>query len=109
MKTKNKTLIIVAVSLLTMAFLFPVYAQTQNGIMQQDRDQDCDPAGPATRAYGDNAQNPEEDLTVTEETSEQPGECNCQNEDCQQFQYQNQHQHQYQYQYQYRYGQEEQD
>ena len=99
----------VAVALLAMAFLFPVYAQTQSGIMEQDRDQECTPEGPATRSYGENAQNPEEDLSTTEETSEQTQtreqlrECNCESEDCEQFQYQ------HQYQYQFRFGQEEQD
>ena len=108
MKSK-KGLIIVAVTLLTMAFLLPVYAQSQSGILQQDRDRECEPEGPATRTYGENAQNPEEDLATSEENSEQTQiteqlrECNCENEDCEQYQYQ------YQYHYQYRYGQEEQD
>lgn len=121
MKNKNKVLIIVAVSLLTMAFLLPVYAQSQSGIMQQDRDQDCTPEGPATRAYGEEPpvqareekpQELSEEETLEEEedpiqeqtqTNEQLRECNCENEDCEQYRYQDQHQ------YQYRYGQEEQD
>lgn len=109
MRNKKKGLTLVAVALLVMAFLFPVYAQTQSGTMQQDRDQECTPEGPATRSYGENAQNPEGGLSATEETPEQTQtgeqlrECNCENEDCEQYQYQHQYQHQYGY------GQEEQD
>ena len=121
MKSKNKGLIIVAVALLTMAFLLPVYAQNQNGILQQDRDQDCEPQGPATRAYGEEPpiqaqeEKPEElseeekgeelETPVQEQTQtkEQLRECDCENEDCEKNQYK------YQYQYQYRSGQEEQD
>ena len=107
MKNKNKCLIIVTVALLTMAFLLPVYAQSQNGILQQDRDQECDPQGPATRSYGEDAQNPEGDLSAAEETpdqtqtTEQLRDCGCENEDCEQYQYQ--------YQHQYQHGQEKQD
>ena len=114
----KKGLIIAVVALLTMAFLIPVYAQSQNGIMEPDRDQECEPKGPATRAYGEEppAQAQEEKPEVSEETleevegpiqeqtREQLGDCNCENEDCEEYQYQYQHQHQYQY----RHGQEEQ-
>jgi hypothetical protein len=53
MNIKNSGPMIAAVSLLTMAFLLPVYAQSQSGVMQQDRDQDCTPKGSANRAYGE--------------------------------------------------------
>lgn len=108
MKNK-KGLTVVALALLAMTFLFPVYAQTQSGILQQDRDQECIPEGSATRTYGENAQDPEGDLFTSEETSEQTQtreqlrECNCENEDCEQYQYQ------YQYQHQHQHGLEEQD
>jgi hypothetical protein len=121
MKNKNKGFIIVAVALLTIAFLLPVYAQSQSGIMQQDRDQNCSPEGPATRAYGEDPpvqaqEEKTEELSEEEtfeevetpiqeqtQTMEQLRNCNCENEDCEQYPYQ------YQYQYQYRHGQEEQD
>ena len=105
MKNKNKVLIIATVALLTMAILLPVYAQTQSGVMQQDRDQDCDPQGPATRSYGEDSQNPENELSETEpaqaptQTGEQLRECICENEDCDEYRYQ--------YQHQYQHGQEE--
>ena len=101
MKNKNKCLIIVTVALLTMAFLLPVYAQSQNGILQRDRDQECAPQGPATRSYGEDTQNPEGDPSAVEETPEQTHtaeqlrECDCENEDCEEYQYQYQHQFQH--------------
>jgi superfamily I DNA/RNA helicase len=55
-----------------MAFLVPAYAQTQSGILQQDRDQDCIPEGPATRAYGEPpTQAQEEKPEVSEEELEE--------------------------------------
>jgi len=120
MKNK-KGLIIIAVALLTMAFLLPVYAQSQSGILQQDREQDCPPEGSATRAYGEEPpiqaqEEKSEELSDEEtvekvetpiqeqtQTKEQLRDCSCENEDCEEYQYQ------YQYQHQYRYGQEEQD
>ena len=114
---KNKGLIIAAVCFLAMAFLVPAYAQTQSGILQQDRDQDCIPEGPATRAYGEpptqaqeekpevsEEETLEEDTTTIQEqtqTQEQLKDCDCENEDCQQYQYQ------FQYQEKYRNGQKE--
>ena len=116
LKNKNKGLIIAAVCFLAMAFLVPVYAQNQSGAMQQDRDQDCTPEGPATRAYGEEqpTQAQEEKTEASEEevleaakdpiqeqtqTRERIRDCNCENEDCEEYQYQ--------YQYQYQYEQEE--
>jgi len=121
MKIKRKGMIIVAVALLMMAVLVPVYAQSQNGTLQQDRDQDCTPQGPAVRAYGEDspvqaqeekpeglseetleeAETPIQEQTRTQEQLSncdcENEECNCGNEDCEQ----------YHYQYQYRYGQGE--
>ena len=122
MKIKSKGLIIGSVALLMLAVIVPVYAQSQNGILQQDRDQDCTPQGPATRAYeedppvqaqeekteGLSEENLEEAETPLQEqtqTQEQLRDCTCENEDCEQYQYQYQHLEQYQYQH----GQEEQD
>ena len=116
LKNKNKGLILAAVCFLAMAFLVPVYAQTQSGALQQDRDQDCIPEGPATRAYGEEppTQAREEKPGVFEEealealedpiqeqtrTRERIRNCNCENEGCDEYQYQ--------YQYQYQYEQEE--
>ena len=114
-------MIIVAIAMLMMSVLVPAYAQSQNGIMQQDRDQTCDPEGPATRAYGEEPpiqareekpeeQPEEETLEVVEDpvqeqtqeqtqNREQSKDSECENEDCEQYQYQ--------YQYQYQHGQEE--
>jgi hypothetical protein len=118
-KNMNKGLIIAAVCFLAMALLVPVYAQTQSGILQQDRDQDCIPEGPATRGYEEEppvqaqVEKPEElaeeetleeDATSIQEqsqTQEQLKDCDCGNEDCEQYQYQ------FQYQDKYRSGQEE--
>ena len=116
LKNRNKGLIVAAVCFLAMAFLVPAYAQNQSGDLQQDRDQDCIPEGPATRAYGDEppTQAQEEKPEVSEEealeavedplqeqtrTRERIRNCNYENEDCEEYQYQ--------YQYQYQYGQEE--
>ena len=120
MKTKNKGLIIVAVALLTMAFLLPVYAQTQNGTPIQDRDQICEPQGPATRAYGEETpvQTQEKKEGLSEialgeaetpiqqqtQTQEQLNNCHCENEECN---CENEECEQYQYQFQYQYGQGE--
>ena len=124
MKIQKKGLIIVAVTLLILAVIVPVYALgEQSGIMKQDRETDCEPVGPATRAWGDDPpiraqeEKPEElsEEEIIEETEtpiqeqtqtqEQLRDCNCENEDCEQYQYQYQHQKQYQYQH----GQEEED
>jgi hypothetical protein len=119
LKNKNKWLMLAAVCFLAMAFLFPVYAQSQSGVLQQDRDQDCIPEGPATRAYGEEppkqAQeekpaevSQEEVLEAVEDPMQEQAQtrerlryCNCENEDCQENQYQ------YQYEYQYQCEQEE--
>jgi len=117
LKNKNKGLILAGVCFLAMAFLVPVYAQTQSGALQQDRDQDCIPEGPATRAYGEEPpiqareEKPEkvseeealEEESIKEQTQtrERLRYCNCENEDCEAYQ------HQYQYKYQYRYEQED--
>jgi hypothetical protein len=120
MKIKRKGLITAVVALLMIAVIVPVYAQSQSGIMQQDRDQDCTLQGPATRAYGEEPpvqaqeEKPEgiseEDINEVEtpiqeqtQTQEQLKDRDCENLDCEQPQYQ--HQEQYQYQH----GQEEQD
>jgi hypothetical protein len=117
MKIKRKGLITVAVALLMIAVIVPVYALgDQSGIMKCPRDQaNEDPPGPTTRSYGENSQNPEglseeetleEDETPIQEqtqdqtqTQEQLKECDCENADCKE--------NQYQFQEQYRYGQEE--
>jgi hypothetical protein len=121
MKIKSKGMIIVVVALLMMAVLVPVYAQYQNGTPQQDRDQDCTPQGPATRAYGEDPpvqaqeEKPEglsEEETLEEaetpiqeqtQTQEQLRECDYENADCEE----NQYHYQYQFKEQFRYGQEE--
>ena len=117
LKNMNKGLILVAVCFLAIAFLVPVYAQSQSGVLQQDRDQDCIPEGPAARAYGEEPPtqareekpeevSEEESLEEVEDpvqeqtrTRERIRNCNCENEDCEEYQYQ--------YQYQYQYAQEE--
>jgi hypothetical protein len=119
MKIKRKGLITVAIALLMIAVIVPVYALgDQSGIMKCPRDQDNeDPPGPTTRSYGENSQNPEglseeETLEETEtpiqeqdqtqeqtQTQEQLKECDCENADCEE--------NQYQFQEQCRYGQEE--
>ena len=117
MKIKRKGLITVAVALLTIAVIVPVYALgDQSGNMQQKRDQDCEPECPATRAYGEDPpvqaqeEKPEglseESLEEAEtpiqeqtQTQEQLRDCDCENADCEAYQYQ--------YQYQHRCGQEE--
>jgi hypothetical protein len=123
MKIKRKGLMIVAVALLMVAVIVPVYALgDQSGIMKCPRDQaNEDPPGPTTRSYGENSQNPEglsgeETLEETEtpiqeqkqeqtQKQEQLRDGDCENADCEQYQYQYQHKEQHQYQH----GQEEQD
>ena len=112
LKNRSKGLILATVCFLAMAFLVPVYAQSQSGVLQQDRDQDCIPKGPATRAYGEESpvqaqeEKPEASEEVALEAVEDPTQdqnqtrerlrdCNCENEECEE----NQYQHQYQYQY----------
>jgi len=110
---KTRMLVIATVALLALAFMFPVYGQSLSSFVEPIRDQECDPQGPATRAYDDEhpiqaqVEKPE---TLTEETveesetpiqeqtqtQEQLRECECENEECQE------------YQYQYQKGQEEQ-
>jgi hypothetical protein len=116
-KIKSKGMIIVAIALLMMAVLVPVYALgDQSGIMRCPRDQaNEDPPGPTTRSYGEDSQNPEgltggetfEDVETPiqeqNQTREQLRDSDGENEDCEQFQYQ----YQYQNQYQYQHGQEE--
>ena len=111
MKMKNRGLIIGIVALLMISVAVPVYAQAQNGILDQDRDQECTPQGPATRAYGEEtptqAQQEKPESTQQEisesieeptqeqtQTKEQLQTCQYENEDCEQYQYQ------YKYQYQ---------
>jgi hypothetical protein len=109
MKIKRKGLITVAVALLMIAVIVPVYALgDQSGIMKCPRDQITeDPPGPTTRSYGENSQNPEglsEEQTQDQtQTQEQLKECDCENVNCEE----NQYQYQYQSQEQFRYGQEE--
>jgi hypothetical protein len=127
MKIKRKGLITVAISLLMIAAIIPVFALgDQSGIMKCPRDQtNEDPPGPTTRSYGENSQNPvglseeetleeaetpiqeqTQDQTQTQDqaqeqtqTQEQLKECDCENADCAE--------NQYQFQEQCRYGQEE--
>lgn len=115
MKIEKKGLIIVAVALLMLAVIVPVYALgEQSGIMHQPRDQECAPEGPATRAYGIDppvqAQEEKPEGLSEEETGEvetpiheqtqtqqQLRDGDCENEDCEQYQYKCQEQYQYQY------------
>lgn len=120
MKIKRKGLITVAVALLMIAVIVPVYALgDQSGNIQQKRDQECTPEGPAIRAYGEDPpvqaqeEKPEglsEEETLEEaetpiqeqtQTQEQLRDGYCENVDCEENQYQ------YQFQEQCRYGQEE--
>jgi len=121
MKIKRKGLITVAVALLMIAVIVPVYALgDQSGNMQQKRDQECTPECPATRAYGEDPpaqaqeekpeelseENLEEVETPIQEqtqTQEQLRDGDCENADCEE----NQYQYQYQFQEQFRYGPEE--
>ena len=123
MKMKNKRLIIVAVALLMIAVIFPVYAQSQSGTMDRIRepDPDCSQEGATTRPWEDESpvkaqvekpeelseeETLEEDETPIQEqtqTQEQLRDCDCENEDCEQYQFQ----YQFQYQDRYQSGQEE--
>ena len=126
MKIKKKGLITVAVALLMLAVIVPVYAQSQSGTLQHLRtqDPDCEHQGPATRAYGEDppvqAQEEKPEGLSGEETGdgetpiqeqtqtqEQLREGDCENADCEENQYQYQYQYQYQFQEQCQYGQEE--
>lgn len=115
MKTKSKGLMIVAVALLMVAVVVPVYAVgEQSGNMQCPRDQvNQEPPGPTTRAYGEEpptqAQEEkseklseegafeavEDPIQEQTQTRERLRDGNCENEECEEYQYQ----HQYQYQY----------
>jgi len=113
MNLKVKGSIIVVATLLLLSVVAPVFAQSQNGSLQHDRDQECTPQGPATRAYGEDPpvqaqeEKPEliseeiieEDTPLQEQNQkqEQLRNCDCENEDCEK----------YQYRYQYRHGQAE--
>ena len=113
MKIKRKGLITVAIALLMIAVIVPVYALgDQSGIMKCPRDQtNEDPPGPTTRSYGENSLNPkglseeqtqdqvQEQAQDQTQTQEQLKECNCEDADCKE--------NQYQFQEQFRYGQEE--
>ena len=124
MKIKRRGLITIAVVLLMISVIVPVYALgNPNGTLQHLRtqDPDCEHQGPATRAYGEDPpaqaqeEKPEElseEETLQEngapiqeqtQTQEQLRSGDCENEECEQFQYQ----FQYQFQEQYRNGQEE--
>jgi hypothetical protein len=121
MKIKRKGLMIVAVALLMVGVIVPVYALgDQSGALKCPRDQiNEEPPGPTTRAYGENSQSPEglsEEGTLEEantpiqeqtqdqtQTQEQLKECDCENAECEE----NQYQYQYKSQEQFRYGQEE--
>jgi hypothetical protein len=124
MKIKKKGLITVAVALLMLAVIVPVYALGDpSGTLHHLRtqDPDCEHQGPATRAYGEDSpiqtQEPEElseeealeevETPIQEQTQtqEQLRKCDCENADCEENQYQYQCQHQFQEQC--RYGQEE--
>jgi hypothetical protein len=120
MKIKRKGLITIAIALLMIAVIVPVYALGDpNGTLLHLRtqDPDCEHQGPATRAYGEDPpiqaqeEKPEElseEETLEEaetpiqeqtQTQEQLKECDCENADCEETQYQ--------FQEQCRYGQEE--
>ena len=124
MKIKKKGLITVAVALLMLAVIVPVYALGDpSGTLLHLRthDPDCEHQGPTTRAYGEDPpvqaqeEKPEElseeerledvEIPIQEQTQtqEQLRECDCENADCEE----NQYQYQYQFQEQCRYGQEE--
>jgi hypothetical protein len=114
MKIKRKGLMIVAVALLMVAVIVPVYALgDQSGIMKCPRDQaNEDPPGPTTRSYGENSQDQEglsgeetleEAETLIQEQNqeqtqkqEQLRDGECENADCEQYQYQHKEQYQYQ-------------
>lgn len=98
-------LVMATVALLALAFLFPVYGQSLSGFLEQDRDQDCDPQGPATRAYDEEPpiqaqvekpetltdgtlEDSETPIQEQTQTQEQLQECECKNEDCEEYQYQ---------------------
>ena len=103
-------------AILMISILVPAYAQTQSGDLIQDRDQECGPQGPATRAYGEDkptkAQEEKPETTEVEafgsseesvqeqtQTQEQLREGNLEGEDGEQYQHQ--------YRYQDRFGQED--
>jgi hypothetical protein len=119
MKIKGKGLMTVAVALLMIAVIVPVYAQSQSGTLDRIREPDpeCSQEGATTRPWGDEppvqaqVEKPEK-LTEEEileenetpiqeqtQTQEQLRDCNCESEECEQCQFQ--------YQEQYRGGQEE--
>jgi hypothetical protein len=73
---RKKGLMIGVMAVLLISILIPAYAQTQSGDPVQDRDQDCEPNGPATRTYGEetSAKTQEKKLEVTKEESLESGE-----------------------------------
>jgi len=84
----NKKLVasILLLAILSALFVFiPVYAQYQAGIQQQDRDQECEPEGPATRTYGESPAH-----NCTEERARN---CTCIEEECEQYQYRYRYRH----------------
>lgn len=119
MKIKRKGLMTVAVALLMIAVIVPVYAQYQSGTMDRIREPDpaCSQEGATTRPWEEEppvqaqVEKPEElseEETLEEEetpiqeqtqTREQLRDGECEHEDCEQCQHQ--------FQEQYRYGQEE--
>jgi hypothetical protein len=126
MKIKRKGLITVAVALLIVAVIVPVYAlEDPSGTLLHLRTQDPDyeHQGPATRAYGEDqpvqaqeekseALSEEETLEEVEtpiqeqtQTQEQLRDGDCENADCEENQ--NQYQYQFQFQEQFRHGQGE--
>jgi len=126
MKIRRKGMITVAVAMLMIAVIVPVYALGDpSGTLQHLRtqDPDCEHQGPATRAYGEDPpiqaqeekpeESPEEEtleevetpIQDQDQTQEKLREGNCENTDCEENEYQ--YQYQYQYQEQCRYGQEE--
>jgi len=107
MEMKSKRLMIVAIALLMMAVIFPVYAQSQNGTMDRIREPDpsCSQEGATTRPWEEEppvqaqVEKPEElteeetleDETPIQEqtqTQEQLRDCDCENKECEQYQFQ---------------------
>ena len=128
MKIKRKGMITVAVAMLIIAVIVPVYALGDpSGTLQHLRtqDPDCEHQGPAIRAYGEDPpiqaqeekpeQLPEEEtleevetpIQDQNQTQEKLKDGSCENTDCEKNEYQYQYQYQYQNQEQCSYGQEE--
>ena len=112
MKMRKKGLMIGVMAVLLISILVPAYAQTQSGDAVQDRDQDCEPQGPATRSYGEETPTraQEKKPEAIEEESLESGEEQTQEQNQSKEQLregEGEEGEQYQYQYQDRFGQEE--